>query len=413
MMNLLKYWCALALVSVGLIQVSQTGGGKPVPTGVVNGSVTLGETTQTGTDSGNSNDIFYTPFFAPYANTTVTTINTWWGTTSSNTYGTAIYADDGTTKPGAKICSTTTTGTQTNNAFSALTPSGCGTLTTGLYWMALITSSNTVQQGTVTGDALCPTLNQVTRFDHAAEGSTTFPSTAPATDAASNCYSQNIVLACTGTCNPSTATYAIGVFPFPGVTASGTTTSTTFVMPAGTHTALSVGTISDQTPSGCTYNGVSMTQAWTPTHDGGLTFYGTGFYLVAPAAGSHTLTCTWSSSVSSGWWFAVPWVNVNQSTPTRTVATPTTDGGTCNTNASITIANATSGDTVFNFLESDTAGIITLTGNLTQLGVVSHQGGSAANSGTQFTYATGSTTATWTSGSTYCWSMGGWAWITG
>lgn len=377
-----------------------------------NASVTLGEVTQTGTDSGNANFVFYTPFFAPFSATTVTTINTWWGTTSSNTWGTAIYADSGTQLPGAKICSTTITSTPTNNAFSALTPPGCGTLVGGqLYWIALITSSGTVQQGTVTADALCPNLNHVTRFDDSAEGTTAFPSTAPLTDAGTHCYAQNIVLACSGVCNPASNVIPTDVFAFPGVTATGTTSTNNVVVPAGANLGLFVGGVSDKTPSGCTFNSVAMTQEWTPTHDGGLTFYGTGFFLANPSSGSHSLVCTWSSSVSTGWWVAATFINVNQTTPARTPPSPTSDGGTCNTNASLTVSNALSGDTVINFLESDTVGVIAATPNQTQLNFVSHQSGSAMNSGTQFVNATGSSSFTWTSASTFCWTMGGFALI--
>src|SRR5208282_261832 len=186
---------------------------------------------------------------------------------------------------------------------------------------------------------------------------------------------------------------------------SGTTVSLTYVN-AGNF--LFVGTIGDRTPTGCTYNSVGMTQMWTPKLDGGLTFYGTGFGLVAPASGSHTITCTFNSGMETGWFVAASWKNVDQTTPYRTPAT-NTDGGTCPAGAT-TIANANGQNTdlVVDFLESDTTGAITLTTNQTQVFNTSHPDSSAFNSGiaTAAVSAAANTAMTWsqTGTSVFCWT---------
>jgi hypothetical protein len=112
----------------------------------------------------------------------------------------------------------------------------------------------------------------------------------------------------------------------------------------GTNTALVVCIDTDTATTGVTYNGVAMTQ-FASHKDGASVAFAQGYVLPGAANGTHAIVVTYSASVGIANAKSMSFVNVNQTTPTRT-AVSTDDGGSGSGTISGTVASATTGDAV-------------------------------------------------------------------
>jgi Putative Ig domain len=119
-------------------------------------SSTCGETSQSGTDSGNVLGQLGTPCVTGTnsAGYTVSSISYWVGTPTSTSFDLGVYSDSSGT-PNALLCSVSTGTITPSSGWNMIGISGCPTLAASSpYWVGYITGSNTLQQGTVSG--ACP-----------------------------------------------------------------------------------------------------------------------------------------------------------------------------------------------------------------------------------------------------------------
>ena len=364
-----------------------------------------------GTDSGNSNLVEFLPIRTPSVSTTVNAILAGWENSLSSTWGVALYSDSSGT-PGTLLCSAITTST-VSVGFNSLIPTGCGTLTANTtYWLAQITSSNSLQNAKTTSMPVAALIGLSAYQDLVAHGGTTFASSASTFSpiAYSGLNNMLISLACAGPCgaNFEAMMNSLPLPPSPTTTISWSQT----VPVGGTHQVLVVGTQSESTGTvSCTYNSVSMTPLWSPIVDGGAVLWNSAFIMPNPPTGNNTITCTSSAAGEDFIGVSVVAAGVNQSTPNRTVTTATQGGSSVNP-VSVTLTNAQVGDYVVNWTTLDTVGLTTMTPNNTL--VFATIAGGSIEVGMQVTPGTGSSlTFTWTLNTPGNWVSGGFALIPG
>ncbi len=158
--------------------------------------------------------------------------------------------------------------------------------------------------------------------------------------------------------------------------------------------------------SSVTYNGVPLTKIWDQV-DGVGVGRSTGWILVNPAAGSHTLAVTWTSPGDGPiFGYAQPWYGVAQGGAEGTTwRAPVTsaDGGSGSGSASVTVSTAQSGDMV---LDGISAYLQTPTADASQnVQHVATAPYAAIRHGSSNKSAAGSTQMLWTMNSAN-WAMG-------
>lgn len=208
-----------------------------------------------------------------------------------------------------------------------------------------------------------------------------------------------------------------GMNASPGTAACATSPCTwTHTVGAGTHPFLVVQLSTElATTAACTYNGVSMTQAYT-AHDSIPVGYIYAFILPAPASGAHTVSCTGTGFTNGVAYVSSSWFGVNQTgTAGTSYRTPVTanDGGTTSATVSVVVSNAVAGDVVlanFSGYGNQTVSSVSLTAIVSWSNIAfnSFPGGAQ-----QKVTATGSTTATWNMSAAMNWVAGGLALIPG
>jgi len=164
----------------------------------VNFTVTTicGENGQSGLDGANGDWGFGTPCVtgSDANGYTPTSIQYWVGSPSSASFDLGIYADS-SGSPGSLLCHTGTTTVTPNAGWNNISLSGksCPTLSPNTrYWMGYITSSNSIQQGIVSGT--CPGTSLVSVYTNSQLGSAVLPSPFGATAGTPSCYSIYLML---------------------------------------------------------------------------------------------------------------------------------------------------------------------------------------------------------------------------
>jgi Putative Ig domain len=163
-------------------------------------TATCGETSQTGTDSGNVLGQLGTPCVAGTnsAGYTVSNISYWVGTPTATSFALGVYSDASGT-PNTLLCSVATGTITPSSGWNTTAISGCPTLTASTpYWVGYITASNTIEQGIVSG--ACPgtsSLNSVWANSDPQPGvslSNPFGGSTPVSSGAGYCYSLYMTL---------------------------------------------------------------------------------------------------------------------------------------------------------------------------------------------------------------------------
>jgi len=119
-------------------------------------AATCGETSQTGTDSGNALGQLGTPCVTGTntAGYTVSSISYWVGSPTSTSFDLGVYSDSSGT-PNTLLCSVSTGTITPSSGWNTIGISGCPALTANTpYWVGYITGSGSIQQGIVSG--ACP-----------------------------------------------------------------------------------------------------------------------------------------------------------------------------------------------------------------------------------------------------------------
>ncbi len=152
-----------------------------------------GETSQSSIDNGNQNIPFATPCLtgsgaAGYA---VSTIYYWVGTPVSSSFDLGVFMNSAGS-PGTLLCHASTGTITPVSGWNSVSISGCGALSPNtVYWIGYITSSNSNEQGVVSGS--CAGASAGTVYANSSAGSTALPGTFPANTGTGACYSMYMV----------------------------------------------------------------------------------------------------------------------------------------------------------------------------------------------------------------------------
>ena len=235
-----------------------------------------GETSQSGTDSGNAFSQLGTPC-ATGTNAngyTVSSISYWVGSPTSTSFDLGVYSDS-SANPNSLLCSVSTGAITPSAGWNTVNISGCPTLSASTaYWVGYITGSDTIQQGEVTG--ACPGTSSHSTWANAQLSGVSLANPFPANTQGSTCYSLYMSLA------PASA------LPTPTLTVSSSPNPSTYgqsVIFTATISSGPVGTITFY--DGNTSLGTGSISGTTAT----LT-------TSAQAAGNHSITASWPGNSS-------------------------------------------------------------------------------------------------------------------
>jgi hypothetical protein len=174
-----------------------------------------GETSQSGTDSGNALWQLGTPCATGtnangYA---VSSISYWVGSPTSTSFDLGVYSNSSGT-PNSLLCSVSTGTITPSSGWNTVNISGCPTLSASTtYWLGYVTGSGTIEQGTVTG--ACPGTSYYSTWTNSALSGVSLANPFPANTPDTHCYSMYMTLtadsappAATPTFSPAAGTYA-------------------------------------------------------------------------------------------------------------------------------------------------------------------------------------------------------------
>ena len=157
-------------------------------------TTTCGQTSQSGTDSGNALWQVGTPCTTGTnaGGYTVSSISYWVGSPTSASFDLGVYGNSSGT-PSSLLCSVSTGTITPTSGWNSVKISSCPALSASTtYWVGYITGSNTIEQGTVS--AACPGTSYHSNWAKAVVSGVSLANPFPANTPDTHCYSMYMTL---------------------------------------------------------------------------------------------------------------------------------------------------------------------------------------------------------------------------
>ena len=256
-------------------------------------ATTCGETSQTGTDTGDALWQLGTPC-ATGTNSggyTVSSISYWVGTPTSTSFDLGVYSNS-SGSPSSLLCSVSTGTITPSSGWNSVNISSCPTLSASTtYWVGYITGSDAIQQGTVSG--ACPGTSYHSTWANAMLSGVSLANPFPANTQGKTCYSLYMTLT---NASVSTGSLAVTTTSLPNgqvgtaysatLGATGGTTPYTWSLTSGTLSAglsLSASGVISGTPT-ASVNATALTFKVTDSGQPAQNQSATLSLTIAPAA---------------------------------------------------------------------------------------------------------------------------------